>query len=411
MKRKLLPALLLALAASLCLCAPALAFDTDQDSRLLVLVNKTHTIPADYVPETQLLSGSVPVTAASVSLRPEAARAYTAMYQAMRADGIALCRAQSGYRSFSTQTYLLNKRVGERMGRGMSWQAAYDDATVLTAPAGASEHQTGLAIDCGTGGSLTQRFAGTPAGRWMAQHAWEYGFILRYEQDKTERTMIGAEAWHYRYVGLPHAKLIRDMDLCYEEYIDYLHAHGSVSAQIGGICYDGFWTDDPSRDFTGLNGLDLSSDHAGGWFVTAGGPADPFFDVRGHWSEEDFRELEALGVPFEEEILPDAAVTGRELAVLCGLPGGGDEPLTRERAALLLAPRLPDQELARLAYLDLSDIDGAAFQAVQAAVSNGLFSHGEGQSFHPKAPLTWGEAAALAVKFRALPPASGEVLP
>lgn len=400
MKRKLFPLLFLVLC--LALCSTALAFDTAQDSQLLILVNKTHVLPADYVPETQPLSGSVPVTASSISLRPEAAQAYIAMYQAMRADGIAVCKAQSGYRSYATQRYLVNQRVGQRMQRGMSQQAAYEDATVYTAPAGASEHQTGLAIDCGIGGSLSQSFSRTPAGRWMAQHAWEYGFILRYEADKSDLTMIGAEAWHYRYVGVPHAKFISDHDFCYEEYLDYLHANGSASVTVGDTCYDIFWTDDTAQEFPGLEILDISSDNAGGWIITASRPADPLIHVQGHWSESDFLRLKDMGAELDSVVLPDQAITGRELAGLCGLEGGSKQALTREEAASFLAPYLSDQRLTRLVYTDLDEISGTAFQGVQAAVTNGLFPHGEGQSFRPKAQLTWGEAAALAVRFRGL---------
>ncbi len=400
MKRKLLPALCLILC--LALCPAALAFDASQDSRLLVLVNKTHLLPAGYAPETQLLADSVPVTASSTSLRPEAAQAYIAMYQAMRADGVPVCKVQSGFRSYATQRYLVNQRVGQRMQRGMSRQAAYEDTVIYTAPAGASEHQTGLAIDCGTGGALSQSFSNTPAGRWMAQHAWEYGFILRYEADKSDLTMIGAEAWHYRYVGVPHAKFITDNDLCYEEYIDYLHANGSAGVAVGDARYAIFWTDDTAQEFPGLEILDISSDNAGGWIITAACPADPLFCVRGHRSEKDFLRLEEMGAELGPAVLPDRAITGRELAGLCGLEGGSGQTLTREEAAAFLAPYLPDQELTRLAYADLDEIGGAAFQGVQTAVANGLFPHAQGRSFRPKAPLTWGEAAAVAVAFRGL---------
>lgn len=400
MKRKLLPALSLILC--LAMCPAALAFDAAQDSQLLVLVNKTHLLPASYAPETQLLADSVPVTASSISLRPEAARAYIAMYQAMRADGVQVCKAQSGFRSYATQRYLVNQRVGQRMQRGMSQQAAYEDTIIYTAPAGASEHQTGLAIDCGTGGALSQSFSSTPAGRWMAQHAWEYGFILRYEADKSDLTMIGAEAWHYRYVGVPHAKFITDNDLCYEEYIDYLHANGSAGVEVGDTRYAIFWTDDTAQEFPGLEILDISSDNAGGWIITAVCPADPLLYVRGHRSEKNFLRLEEMGAELGPVVLPDQAITGRELAGLCGLEGGSGQALTREEAAAFLAPCLPDQGLTRLVYADLDEIGGAAFQGVQTAVANGLFPHGEGLSFRPKARLTWGEAAALAVEFRGL---------
>jgi len=267
LRHKIVPFTLAALAL-LPLSVQARALDTEADSRLLALVNKTHTISSDYIPELTFLASAVPVTNSQVALRPEAAEAYIEMYQAMKESGITRCLGLSGYRSYATQSSLLARRVAQRQAQGMSAQAAYQSAAWYTAPAGASEHQTGLAMDCTEYADLSQSFAGSAAGRWLSEHAWEYGFILRYEPDKSGSTMIGGEAWHYRYVGVPHAKIITESCFCLEEYISYLHTQRFVSTQVGETVYDIFWTDDAGADFSGMAVEDLSGDNAGGWIVT-----------------------------------------------------------------------------------------------------------------------------------------------
>ena len=54
----------------------------------------------------------------------------------------------------------------------------------------------------------------------MAEHCWEYGFILRYTEEKEAITGFIAEAWHFRYVGVEHSLIMRDENLCLEEYIE-----------------------------------------------------------------------------------------------------------------------------------------------------------------------------------------------
>jgi len=395
----------LALCLSLYVPAPAAALDgpqsaAERDSGLLWLVNKTHPLPADYVPELQDLSGSVPMNTTASSMRPEAAQAYIAMHRAMTADGVPVCLGQSGYRSYATQSYLVDKRVGQRLGWGYDWQSAYDNVTWYTAPAGASEHQTGLAMDLSTGGGLTQAFADTPAGKWLREHAWEYGFILRYQEDKSDYTMIGAEAWHYRYVGVPHAKLMAEKDWCLEEYIGFLHQNGSLSTEVDGVWYDIYWTDDPSREFSNIR--DFSTDNAGGYIATTVRPSDPYRLLRGHWSEETFRRLEALGASLTKEIDPEAAISGRDLARLCGFPGGGSCDITRENAARLLSPWLTGVRPAPLRYADAGDISPEARSAVETAAGAGLLSNEAGTEFHPQGLLSWANAAVLALRFRAL---------
>lgn len=382
------------------LCTGAAAFDQTRDSGLMVLVNKNHSIPADLVPETAGLSGRVPVTNSGVALRPEAADAYIRMYQAMAADGVSGCYAHSGYRSYQTQQGLVDRRVRERMNQGMGRQAAYDKTTMSTAPAGTSEHQTGLAIDCSAGSGLGQSFANTAPGKWLKEHAWEYGFVLRYQGEKIDLTMIVSEPWHYRYLGVPHAQIMYENDWCHEEYVDYLHANGSYELTVGDMVYDVYWTDDASREYQGI--LDISRDNAGGWVITTARPVDPLRQVRGQWSEPVFAALLEEGVLFSQVVDPAAPMTRGQLAGLCGLdaPENPDDGLTREETAQMLSEFLPERALSYLVYQDTAQISGAAFQGVQLAVSNGIFDHGADRRFRPSDALTWCEGAAAAVRFR-----------
>lgn len=88
---------------------------------------------------------------------------------------------------------------------------------------GHSEHESGYAVDLST--STTWSYDGSGDYSWINEHCWEYGFILRYPEDKTDITKIQYEAWHYRYVGVPHAYYIKENGICFEEYIDLLRNH------------------------------------------------------------------------------------------------------------------------------------------------------------------------------------------
>ena len=105
----------------------------------------------------------------------------------------------------------------ERLGR---------DDGIVQYP-GASEHQSGLAIDvinkAGIGKNFTNdAFANSKEGKWLAEHCWDYGFIMRYTDEKEEITGIMGEEWHVRYVGLEHSKKIQELNYCLEEYVEYL---------------------------------------------------------------------------------------------------------------------------------------------------------------------------------------------
>ena len=166
----------------------AAGYDFDSASSLQVVVNKHRQLnPAAYVP------GQL-VRVQAERLRAPAADAYKQLAKAAKAAGVNVMPI-SGYRSFSEQASLYDSYVRQ-----------YGQATAdtLAARPGYSEHQTGLAMDIGNASgtcALQACFANTPAGRWAAEHGWEYGFIIRYPAGAEATTGYTYEPWHLRYVG------------------------------------------------------------------------------------------------------------------------------------------------------------------------------------------------------------------
>lgn len=149
-----------------------------------VVVNKHHGIGRS-VPARLIARGGV-------LLAPAAMRAYQAMVGAAARDGIRLWAASS-YRSYSAQQGVFDGYVRTE-GRAVAQSAS--------ARPGFSEHQTGLAVDVASDRCTVQAcFAGTAAGRWVARHAGEFGFVVRYPKGRRPATGYRFEPWHLRYVG------------------------------------------------------------------------------------------------------------------------------------------------------------------------------------------------------------------
>ena len=128
----------------------------------------------------------------------------------------------SAYRDNDTQVYLYDRKVNYYLGLGYSLDNARKEAGTVVAFPGTSEHQLGLAVDLVDSSYwvLDDAQAYTPAQQWLMAHCWEYGFILRYPNDKSPYTGIIYEPWHYRYVGTDVAKELRESGLCLEEYLN-----------------------------------------------------------------------------------------------------------------------------------------------------------------------------------------------
>lgn len=84
---------------------------------------------------------------------------------------------------------------------------------------GGSDHNLGLAVDFNY---VDNSFAKTSEYKWLLKNAENYGFILRYPEDKEDKTKIAYESWHWRYVGEENAKRMNELNMCLEEYVEYL---------------------------------------------------------------------------------------------------------------------------------------------------------------------------------------------
>ncbi len=185
----------------------------------LKLVNAQNPIEDGYeVPLTAIHSWYA--ASASVKLDSRAVEAFENMCAAAAKENIKLFAA-SAYRSIESQQALFSKETAKQKSLDPSLtteQAEEKAATVVTRP-GTSEHNLGLAIDINTD---EESFKNTAEYAWLKVHAQEYGFIERYPKNKVDITGIIYEPWHYRYVGVSDAVRINELDMCLEEYIDYL---------------------------------------------------------------------------------------------------------------------------------------------------------------------------------------------
>ncbi|MDN4602722.1 M15 family metallopeptidase [Paenibacillus sp. F6_3S_P_1C] len=183
---------------------------------MTVIVNKQRSLPEGYEP-SDLVEPNVPFSFDGPHekrhLRKEAAEALEKLFAGAKADGIEL-RAVSGYRSYERQVSIYNNNVKTK-------GQEYTDR-VSSVP-GHSEHQTGLAIDVSSpsvGNALEEVFGTSKEGQWLAEHAAEYGYIIRYPKGEDDITGYVYEPWHIRYVGTDLAPDIVKSGLTLEEYFD-----------------------------------------------------------------------------------------------------------------------------------------------------------------------------------------------
>ncbi|MDP4083581.1 MAG: M15 family metallopeptidase [Bacillota bacterium] len=186
-------------------------------SNIMALVNKNYTLPSNYIP-SDLVRPNVAFSFGNQKIekslmRKEAATALEAMFSDAKKSGIELF-AVSGYRSFSRQESLFDSEIN-KFGKSQALQAV--------AIPGSSEHQTGLAMDIASNSThlnLTEGFALTKEGKWLAENAHLFGFILRYPKGKEAITIYEYEPWHFRYVGVKAATTIYKHNWTLEEYFN-----------------------------------------------------------------------------------------------------------------------------------------------------------------------------------------------
>jgi len=181
----------------------------------LILVNKHHTIPANYIPN-DLIEPNVPFSFQGKDpkrqMRQVAAHALEQLFKVANENKIELY-AQSGYRSFERQKAIFAYNANKK-GKSVANQTS--------AIPGQSEHQTGLAMDVTSKEvhfDLIEGFAQTKEGEWLTKEAPKYGFIIRFPKGKEQITGYQYEPWHLRYVGREIAEEITDKGITLEEYL------------------------------------------------------------------------------------------------------------------------------------------------------------------------------------------------
>ena len=172
-------------------------------SSLTVCVNRKSTLSSDYKPTDLVLPDVRAVNSSNrLYMRKEAASALEELFKAAEDENYYLY-AVSGYRSYS---YL---------------KSIYNPYSGYSAPAGASEHQLGLAMDITLAkynGTLSVDFGNTKEGKWVKENAHKYGFIIRYLQGKEDITGYNYEPWHLRYLGVDLATELYEKNITLEEY-------------------------------------------------------------------------------------------------------------------------------------------------------------------------------------------------
>lgn len=175
----------------------------------LLLVNYENKIPGNFAIELKEMPGGEKVDS----------RIYndlSLMFEKMESKGLYPV-VVSGYRTVKKQKKMMKDKISELRENGYSKSQAEDEAMKWVSAVGYSEHQTGLAVDINADGINSR---GTQIYEWLSKNAWKYGFILRYPENKEQKTGISFEPWHYRYVGRTAAKEITKKGLCLEEYLN-----------------------------------------------------------------------------------------------------------------------------------------------------------------------------------------------
>ena len=207
---------ILILCIMVCVCliaAHCLSNTVEQEASLengwtLILVNDKYTVPQNYTPSLLTLSNGEQI---DERIYPE----LQDMFDAAREDGV-YPFVTAGYRTHEEQQRLMDERIAYYKGEGYAESAAVQEAEKWVARPGHSEHELGIAVDINAD---SDAHASSDVYAWLADNAYQYGFIQRYPVDKSSITGIENEPWHYRYVGRAAAEQMFFDGICLEEYL------------------------------------------------------------------------------------------------------------------------------------------------------------------------------------------------
>ena len=242
--------------------------DKDMKTGTLLVVNANHkyNIPSDsdlgltslktYRDEHRGSTGEIPYTIeGDINLNKVAAENAHNMIIAMLNDtGSYDAPVNSGFRSQSAQSAING----------------------VIKP-GYSDHHTGMLLTINFAPTLKSPQAEKDAQiQWLNQHAHEYGFVLRYPADKSDKTGIISDYTNaYRYVGIAHATYMKNNALCLEEYVEYLKKNTNneepLSITASGAEYQVYYVSCKAGDKIKVpkNDYTISGTNEGGVIITA----------------------------------------------------------------------------------------------------------------------------------------------
>ena len=178
----------------------------------LLLANYDNILPEDFTVEVANIDSTRQFDARAIGYLNQ-------MMNDMRKDGITNVWVQSAYRSVERQKELYDNSIQKYLKQGKTQEEAIALTDEYINKPGSSDHNLGLAVDFN---NVDNSFAKLKGYQWLLENAENYGFILRYPEDKEDITKIAYESWHWRYVGEENAKKMNELHMCLEEYVEYL---------------------------------------------------------------------------------------------------------------------------------------------------------------------------------------------
>ncbi len=261
----------------------------------LMLLNRWHSLPSDFsLVEGELKSimelsnNKVPTEKRVLSLFPAAIEALNELVTAAKAEGIEDFLVRDAYRSMDTQASYWTNRMEKTGASGkLTGDALVEEVKKFVSYPGTSDYQSGLSVEMDVWNQndpvlKEANIHETAQGKWLYENSWKYGYVFRFPisgypypetVDKSFKTAINLKLDAYRYVGVPHALVMHQLDLCLEEYIEYLMANRHLAVyEDGQIKYEIFRVETAPGDVElrlpeGAASYTVSDDNMGGLVV------------------------------------------------------------------------------------------------------------------------------------------------
>ena len=223
----------------------------------MLLVNEWHSRPDDFSEENlvsigKYTSGNLQVDNYNLQLFPVAIDALVSAVNDAKALGYENYIVEEAYRSWDAQNELFNKYM-EKYADSYTGDALIERTKRDVNYPGTSEFNSGLAFTLrlykkGDAEVNKSTYVNTAEGQWMSENCWKYGLVFRFPKtdypvkgtaDKSYKTGVSVSLRAYRYVGLGNAAVMHTLDLCLEEYIEYLQEHPHIAVfEDGALRYE-----------------------------------------------------------------------------------------------------------------------------------------------------------------------------